>query len=160
MVSMASERTALLTEHTAATAAQQIDPPRNTLRNDQIRHVLPIALAAACAIAATSATTIFAYASITCADPTHCNAHEQDRYSGTVAIASVVAEFCGIISISVLRRWTTSNPKFGLCFWLGCRGTGVAILASGGKTVELLRWHNLADYNMSGIVNKGTYAEN
>jgi hypothetical protein len=137
LVSSASERTALLAGHNPANPGQQIDQLQRASKGGRIRYVLPIPLAAACAIAATSAATVFAYASIICADPTHCKINERDRYSGTVAIASVVAEFCGVIAIFVVRRWAKSNPKLGLCFWLGCRATGVAILPSGGKAFEL-----------------------
>lgn len=103
-----------------------------------ISRILPIAFTAAFAIAATSATTVFAYASIVCADPAHCKEGEQDRYTGVVALATVVANTFGIIAVGVLRQWVESNPKSGLYFWLFCRALGIVILAVGGKKSHLL----------------------
>lgn len=100
--------------------------------------ILPIAFTAAFAIAATSANTIFAYASIVCVDPAHCREGEKDRYTGVVALATVVANTFGVIAVGVLRQWVESNPKSGLYFWLFCRALGIGSLAVGGADQYLM----------------------
>lgn len=117
-------------------------PPVNPVGNSpndgvtidtHINRLLPIAFTSAFAIAATSATTLYAYASITCADPTHCRDEEQSRYASIVAFAVTTANIFGMFAVFVLRQWTEYRPKVGLCFWLICRGLGMAILAVGGE---------------------------
>lgn len=104
----------------------------NDLNDRYSSRVLPIAFTAAFAIAATSATTIFAYASIVCVEPAHCREGEKDRYTGVVALATVVANTFGVIAVGVLRQWVESNPKSGLYFWIFCRALGIGSLAVGG----------------------------
>lgn len=99
----------------------------------QIPGVLPVAFAAAFAIAATSATTIFAYAIIICEDPAHCKDGEQSHYSGASAFAASMANVLGIVTITVLGRWVQSQPRLGLGVWLASRGIGIIIVAIGGK---------------------------
>jgi hypothetical protein len=105
-----------------------------TIEEKYIGRVLPVAFTAAFAIAATSATTIYAYAQILCADPAHCKADEQNRYAAVVAVATTVANVFGVVAVAVLQKWTKTQPKLGLCFWLLSRGTGVAVLALAGMS--------------------------
>lgn len=110
----------------------------HVLNDRYCSRILPIAFTAAFAIAATSATTIFAYASIVCVDPAHCREGEKDRYTGVVALATVVANTFGVTAVGVLRQWVESNPKSGLYFWLFCRALGIGSLAVGGEDQYLM----------------------
>ncbi|OCL06615.1 hypothetical protein AOQ84DRAFT_398915 [Glonium stellatum] len=126
------------------------------------QRVLPIALAAAFAMAATSATTVFAYASLLCEDPAHCKEHEQKNYSGTVAIATTIANICGVFAVGVFQQLIEARPKIGLTLWLIFRASSVAVLAIGvllnnitiaisGRFFEGLATDNLLHYNLSTI---------
>lgn len=95
--------------------------------------ILPVALSASFGMAATAATTIFAYAAIVCADPAHCNTKEQSKYAGAVAIATGVANICGVLALGPLQFSMKGRPKVGLFFWLASRATSVAVLAIGGE---------------------------
>lgn len=97
-----------------------------------INRVLPLALSASMAMAATAATTVYAYAFILCDDPLHCKEQEQGRYAGAVALATGIANACGIMTLGPLREAVKHNPKFGMFFWLLCRATSVALLAVAG----------------------------
>lgn len=97
-----------------------------------VHRVLPLALAASVAMAATAATTIYAYAFILCQDPLHCDPDEQGRYAGSVALATGIANACAILTLGPLREAVKYNPKSGMFFWLVCRGCSVGILAVAG----------------------------
>ncbi|KAK8128003.1 hypothetical protein PG984_009111 [Apiospora sp. TS-2023a] len=58
---------------------------------------------AAFAIAAISATTIFAYVSIVCADAAYCRDEERGRYVNVIAIAIIVANGFGVVVVGALR---------------------------------------------------------
>jgi hypothetical protein len=111
-------------------------PTHADTRQDEahIWRVLPIAFTASFGMAATSATSIYAYASITCADPSHCKDEEENRYAAVVATATTIASVFGVLAVFFMRRWTESHPKLGLCIWLVSRGLGVGMLALGGKS--------------------------
>ncbi|KAI0384002.1 hypothetical protein F5Y04DRAFT_293434 [Hypomontagnella monticulosa] len=127
-----------------------------------ISRVLLVAFTAGFAIAATAATTIFAYASILCQDPSHCEDREKQRYAGTVALATTIANIFGMLSIGLLQQWTKSHPHLGLCYWLACRATGVGLLmvavplrniylAVSGRIFEGLATDNILHYCLSAI---------
>lgn len=111
--------------------------------DDHINRVLPIALAAALAMAATSATTVYAYADIICADPAHCQKEEQSAYAGAVALATGIANVCGILALGPLHISMKSRLKGGLYFWLISRATSVATLAIAGKQAAMKRYRRL-----------------
>lgn len=98
-----------------------------------IHRVLFLALSASLAMAATAATTVFAYAVILCEDPVHCKGKEVSTYSGAVALAAGTANICGILALVPLRYAVQLNAKYGLLFWLISRGMSVAILAVAGR---------------------------
>ncbi|KAK8044765.1 hypothetical protein PG993_004789 [Apiospora rasikravindrae] len=138
--------------------SNQYDASRERL----IQWVLPIAFTAAFAIAATSATTVFAYASIVCADAVHCRDEERGRYVGVVAMATTVANAFGLVAVVALRPWTESRPKVGLYFWFLCRALGIAMLAVGvplhnihvavaARVFEGLATDNLLQYALAAI---------
>ena len=93
--------------------------------------VLPLALLAALAMAATAATTVFAYANLLCRDPTHCQDAEQNLYAGAVAVATIVANIGALIVLGPLENLSKINGKAGLILWLACRAMSVTVLAFG-----------------------------
>ena len=116
---------------TLQTTAQERQPKRSG--EEAIGYaVLPIALLVALGMAATSATTIFAYADILCEDAAHCKGSEQSAYAGTVALATVVANVWGLLSIGPYEQLIKANRKAGLACWLLFRALSVAVLAFGG----------------------------
>jgi hypothetical protein len=95
--------------------------------------ILPVAFLSALAMAATSATTMYAYAELTCIDPTHCRDIERTRYAGTVAAAVMIANIFALLTLGTIAKLSKQNHKIGLMIWIFCRLTSVAILACGGK---------------------------
>lgn len=135
------ESAPLLATPIAGTASEPItlnkEPPPNrdqeaSIREAHIARVLPIAFAAAFAIAATSATAVFAYARLMCKDAANCDQDEKKRYAGVVALATTIANVCGVLAVGLLREYTASQPKLGLFFWLTCRGVSIGFLVAGG----------------------------
>lgn len=94
--------------------------------------VLPIALLAALAMAATAATTIYAYASLLCKDPTRCRDSERTTYAGAVAAATYVANVCALLALGGFAKLSRRNHKAGLALWIICRSMSVVTLALGG----------------------------
>ena len=93
--------------------------------------ILPLALFTALAMGATAATTIFAYASLLCKDPTHCRETERNVYAGTVAAATCIANLCGLLLLGTLERLSRKNHKAGLLLWLSLRSMSVVMLLIG-----------------------------
>lgn len=93
--------------------------------------ILPLALFAALAMAATAATTIFTYASLLCKNPTHCQASERNRYAGAVAVATSSANIGGLLVLGTLERLSKRNHKAGLMLWFSLRSMSVMMLAVG-----------------------------
>ena len=94
--------------------------------------VLPLALFSALAMAATAATSVFAYAFLLCKDPTQCTESESHSYAGAVAVATCIANLCGILVLGGLEKLSRKNQKLHLLLWLLCRSMSVVALASGG----------------------------
>ena len=99
-----------------------------------VSRILPLALAAAMAIAATSATSVYAYADILCADPAHCKEEEKTVYAGAVALATTIANVCGILALGPLQSFIKTRPRGGLLFWLCSRAASVMILFVAGMS--------------------------
>ena len=95
--------------------------------------VLPIALLSALAMAATAATAIHAYASLTCEEATHCKENEKNTYAGVVAIAMTIANLCALLALGIMAKVSKRSHKLGLAAWIVCRSVGVAVLALGGE---------------------------
>jgi len=106
---------------------------RRVIPEDYISRVLPIALTAACAIAATSATTTFAYASLMCKDPAHCKEKERNKYAEVVAVATTITNVFGVVAVGALQHLIRRNTKIGLSLWLILRATSIGVLAIGGE---------------------------
>ena len=101
-----------------------------TVKNPTI--VFPIALLAALAMAATAATSVFAYATLLCEDPLRCRDSEQTAYAGAIAAATCVANVFGMLMLGVLEDMSKRNPRKGLVLWILCRSMSVVMLAAGG----------------------------
>ncbi|KAI0517009.1 major facilitator superfamily domain-containing protein [Xylaria bambusicola] len=137
-------------------------PSSRAISPNAIRHILPLAFTAAFAIAATSATTVYAYAAILCDDPSQCADDDRSRYTATVALASFIANATGIVAVGFLRPLVESRPKSGLCFWLVCRALGVGFLILGvslrsisvaicGRLFEGLASDNILHYSLAAV---------
>lgn len=122
-----AETTPLLSEGLHFHAKRRIVP------DEYVHRVLTLSLSASVAMAATAATTVYAYAFIMCEDPLHCKDDEKGAYAGSVALATGIANICGILALGPLQEAIKSNAKVGLFFWLVSRGTSVAVLAIAGK---------------------------
>lgn len=105
----------------------------HVVSDEHVHRVLFLALSTSIAMAATAATTVFAYAVILCEDPQQCKNEEKSAYAGAVALAAGIANVCGILALGPLQYAVQLNVKYGLLFWITSRGTSVAILALAGR---------------------------
>ncbi|KAI1120235.1 MFS general substrate transporter [Nemania abortiva] len=94
-----------------------------------VHRVLFLSFSASVAIAATAATTVYAYAFILCEEPTHCKDGEVASYAGASALATTIANGCGILALGPLQRIMRPRPKVGLYLWMVARASSVAVLA-------------------------------
>ena len=101
-------------------------------QNAHILAILPLPFSAALGIALTIATTLFAYATILCKDPTRCRDAERNAYAGSVAGATLIANACGLLVLGYLEKVSRRTYKTGLVLWFSCRGMSVVMLALGG----------------------------
>ncbi|POS71306.1 hypothetical protein DHEL01_v210296 [Diaporthe helianthi] len=62
--------------------------------DEYVHRVLFLSFSASVGMAATAATTVFAYALIMCEDPAHCQGEEKAAYAGAVALAVGIANLC------------------------------------------------------------------
>lgn len=124
--------------------------------------VLPLAFLAALGMAATAATSIFAYASLLCKEPTHCQKSEQSRYAKSVALAVTIANVCGLLVLGSLEKLSRNHRKVGLALWVICRSLSVVVLAVGvysksiaialsGRVFEGLASDNFLHFNLNAI---------
>ncbi|KAI1653954.1 hypothetical protein F4813DRAFT_372597 [Daldinia decipiens] len=150
------------TPRVSPTSPHSTPPLNKVTTKEHVYYVLPIAFTAAFAISATSASTVYAYASILCTDPAHCEDNERNRYAGAVAIATTLSNSISIVAICLLRKWTKTNPKLGLCLWLTCRGLSLVVLSLGvifrdiyiaiaGRIFEGLATDNILHYTLAAI---------
>ena len=102
-----------------------------------VNRVLPLSLTLSLGMAATAATTVFAYAVIICADPAHCDAEEEKRaYSGAVAVGTGIANLCGALVLGPLQAVVRSNLKAGMFAWIA--GRALPVSACSGLLVRTL----------------------
>jgi hypothetical protein len=99
---------------------------------------LPIAFVAALAMASTSATAFFAYATLICRDPTHCQGRETNKYSGLVAIATCTSNILGMLALGWLQDLASTNRKSALQLWIICRSMSAVMLLLGGELRTLV----------------------
>ena len=93
--------------------------------------ILPLSLLAALAMAATAATTIFAYADLICKDPKDCQHEERNMYAGAVAAATCAANIGSMLALGTLERLSKKNYKVSLILWFALRSMSVAMLLIG-----------------------------
>ncbi|OJD31017.1 uncharacterized protein BKCO1_5300027 [Diplodia corticola] len=89
---------------------------------------MPISFLASCAMAATAASTVYAYAHILCRDASRCEDAEKATYASAVAAATTVANVCGLVAVGIYERMPT---RAGLGLWVGLRAASVVVLAAG-----------------------------
>ena len=94
--------------------------------------ILPLAFTSALAMAATAATSIYAYATLLCKDSMNCSDSERNIYSGSVALATTIANICGLFAVGPLQRISERSRRVGLGLWIVVRSTSVIALALGG----------------------------
>jgi hypothetical protein len=119
----------LLTPRAASTAGKA---------QASLRRALPVALFAALAMASTAATALYAYGTLLCKDPIHCKDSERNAYAGAVALATFLANLCGLLLLGFLEKLSRRNRKAGLALWVIGRSMSVIVLALGG-TKRFLR---------------------
>lgn len=107
------------------------EPDGSATENASPLRVLPLALLAALAMAATAATTILTYASLLCHDATHCEDEERNKYAGSVAAATSAANACSLVAFSPLERLSRKNHHSGLLLWFILRSMSVVMLVIG-----------------------------
>lgn len=135
-VSIEQETTALLHD-----AEGDENTPHSPLKDAKVteqqdfdpQYVLPIALLAALAMASTAATSYFAFATLLCKDPQHCQGDETVKYAGFVAIATCTANILGMSSLGHLQKLSTTNRRLGLLLWMVCRSMSAVALLAGGE---------------------------
>lgn len=99
---------------------------------ESVHRVLPLALSASVAMAATAATSVYAYAVILCKDPTRCEDREQKAYAGAVAVATAIAHVCNVLALGPLQQLMAADAKSGLFFWIATRSLNAVMLCVAG----------------------------
>ncbi|GMF79346.1 unnamed protein product [Aspergillus oryzae] len=95
---------------------------------------LPVSLLASLGMAATVATTIYAYADLLCTGPTACEDTEQSAYAAVVAIANGIAHTVAILILGPLQHLASNVP-----------------IAVSGRVFEGLASDNLLHFNLNTI---------
>ncbi|PQE06875.1 amp-dependent synthetase ligase protein [Rutstroemia sp. NJR-2017a BVV2] len=124
--------------------------------------VLPISFLAALGMAATAATSIFAYATLLCEDPRNCEESQQKDYAGSVALSVSIANICSLLALGSLEKLSRRHRKAGLAMWIICRSMSVAVLAIGvyfrsikialsGRIFQGLASDNLLHFSLNAI---------
>lgn len=139
---MSTETEPLLAPSISDLDTASISPPILTTSNLSFA-ILPIAFTAAIGTAAAAAPTIYAYASLFCADPTHCTAEESHAFARTVAISSTIASVCGILAVGPVEQLFRRRRKWGIVTWLFSRGMGIAMLVVAGTFLSEDSCYNL-----------------
>jgi hypothetical protein len=103
---------------------------------------MPVSFLASCAIAATAASTVYAYAHILCKDASQCADAEKTAYASAVAVATTLANVCGLLAVGIYERLSTQQ---GLAVWIGLRAGSVVVLGAGGKAGQDERPQCMAD---------------
>ncbi|RYO97159.1 hypothetical protein DL765_011328 [Monosporascus sp. GIB2] len=133
-------------------------------------YALPVALLAALAMASTSATAYFAYATLLCRDPRHCESGETSRYAGFVAAATCIANILGISALGYLQRLAATSRKLGLLLWMLCRSMSAVMLLLGvsvnsiyialsGRIFEGFASDNLLHFILNAVYSQSRHKE-
>ncbi|KAK8170275.1 major facilitator superfamily domain-containing protein [Phyllosticta citribraziliensis] len=89
---------------------------------------MPVSFLASCAMAATAASTVYAYAHILCHDASRCADKEKAAYASAVALATTIANVCGLVAVGIYQRLPTRGA---LALWVGLRAGSVVVLSAG-----------------------------
>jgi len=103
---------------------------------------MPVSFFASCAMAATAASTVYAYAHILCKDASQCADGEKAAYASAVAVATTLANVCGLMAVGIYERLPT---RAGLAVWIGLRAGSVVVLGAGGKAATTRRGGEIRD---------------
>lgn len=98
--------------------------------------VLPVAFLSAIAMSSTAATAYYAYASLLCRDPSHCEGDETSRYAGFVAVTTCVSNTLGVIALGPLQTMVKKHRILGIVLWQGTRSMSPIMLLTGGESHE------------------------
>lgn len=128
---LAEEAAPLLPQEASALNAPKAD---DEVVETTRKLVLPVALLAALAMSSTAATSYFAYATLLCKDPAHCEGNEKSRYAGTVAITAAVANIMGMMALGHLQKISMRNSKLSLLLWMITRSMSAVMLLLGGQS--------------------------
>ncbi|KAE8152944.1 hypothetical protein BDV25DRAFT_137346 [Aspergillus avenaceus] len=161
MLDSDSETAPLLSEG-GLTDVPRIPDQTHSERHATASQFLPVSLLASLGMAATVATTIYAYADLLCADPTACEDTEQSAYAAVVAIANGIAHVVAILILGPLQHLVQIYLKAGLYLWVSCRAASVVCLVIGvaarsvpialsGRVFEGLASDNLLHFNLNTI---------
>ncbi|KAK7530970.1 uncharacterized protein J3D65DRAFT_143793 [Phyllosticta citribraziliensis] len=99
---------------------------------------MPVSFLASCAMAATAASTVYAYAHILCHDASRCADKEKAAYASAVALATTIANVCGLVAVGIYQRLPTRGA---LALWVGLRAGSVVVLSAGGVFLLLPLLH-------------------
>lgn len=94
--------------------------------------ILPVPLLVSIAVHMTAASTVSVYSLLFCTHPTQCEDEEKSQYAGSVAMATVLANITGLLSLGYFERIMRWDTRPGLAIWLSCRGMGVLGFIAGG----------------------------
>ncbi|KAI1778789.1 major facilitator superfamily domain-containing protein [Hypoxylon cercidicola] len=126
---------------------------------------LPIALLSALAMASTAATAYFAYATLLCKDPNHCEDGETSRYAGFVAGATCVSNILGTSTLGYLQKKAVTHRKLGLLLWMLCRSMSAVMLLVGVSVNNIYTalssrvFEGLASDNLLHFILNAIYAQ-
>lgn len=136
MENTTNDRTPLLARRASYVALPGISSSHHHIKGNRFaaQSFLPISFLASLGIAATVATTIFAYADLLCADPTDCKGEEQSAYAAVVAVTNGISHAAAILALGPLERLIKTRLKAGLVMWIICRASSVVLLVIGGNS--------------------------
>ncbi|KNG46901.1 amp-dependent synthetase ligase [Stemphylium lycopersici] len=122
---------------------------------------MPVSFFASCAMAATAASTVYAYAHIVCKEASQCADGGKAAYASAVAVATTLANVCGLMAVGIYERLPT---RAGLAVWIGLRAGSVVVLGAGvvqksvGLALGARLVEGLATDNTLHLVLNGLYA--
>ncbi|KAJ5190092.1 hypothetical protein N7491_007865 [Penicillium cf. griseofulvum] len=112
---------------------------------------LLVAFLASFALHTTAASSVWAFAYLSCVDPDQCREDETRKYAGSVAASSAMANTVGLLSLGYLKQGVQWNVRLSLTIWLLCRAVGVLGVFCGGQTLQGLASDNLFHFMLNSI---------
>ncbi|KAA8895460.1 major facilitator superfamily domain-containing protein [Sphaerosporella brunnea] len=154
-VARGSEEARLLLEHEDQSNRSPSSPARSKLTH----RLLPVALLAALGSAGAAAPTVFAYAYLCCDNPLRCNEDEHQVYARTTALATTIANICGILALGPAAHFSRNRRSLGLSLWFLSRGLSERLtvahknipLAIVGRAFEGAATDNILHFHLNAI---------